>query len=280
MRKSGYLYIILSALFFATGGILIKINTWSSITINGVRCFLAFWVMFIYLKRTKHKFVLNLQVLFGALANFGMAQTFVMANKLTSAANAIVLQFTMPIYIIFFLWIFWKKKPDKISVITVCCSFIGICFFFLEKLSATGFTGNILALLSGLLYAIVFLIKKIPDSDFESSALLSFVISTVLAIPNILQETDFGYTNWISILLLGIVQMGFAYICLARGLDDVPPLAASLISMVEPIMNPILVAIFYGEVISITGFIGCIIVLGSATLYNIHLVRDNTKKAL
>lgn len=276
MKKSGYLYIILSAIFFATGGLLIKMNTWSSLSINGVRSILAFFVLFLYLKKRRHKFIWNVQVLIGALANLGMSLFFVMANKLTTAANAIVLQFTMPIYIIFFLWIFWKQKPDKISVITVFCSFVGICFFFMEKLTPTGFAGNILALLSGVLYAFVFLIKKIPNADFESSALVSFLLSTVIAIPSFLQETDFGTLNWISIFLLGIVQMGLSYICLAKGLDFVPPLAASLISMIEPVLNPVLVAVVYHEMIPVTGFIGCIIVLGSATLYNVHLVRPKT----
>ena len=74
----------------------------------------------------------------------------------------------------------------------------------------------------------------------------------------------------VSVILLGFVQIGMAYIFLAKGLDYVPPVAASLISMVEPIVNPILVAVFYGETIGFISIIGAVIVLGSATFYSVY----------
>lgn len=270
LQKKGYLYIILSAVCFATGGLLIKLNTWSAMTISGIRSVLAIPIFFVFFHRLGHKFKLNSVVVLGALANSGMCTVFVIANKLTSAANAIVLQFTMPVYIILLLWIFWKKTPDRISVLTALLSFVGILFFFFDSISMTGMIGNILALVSGFLYAIVFLIKKMPNADFESSALLSFAINFVICIPFLLQETSFTGTNVASELLLGIVQMGLAYVFLAKGLDFVPPVGASLISMVEPILNPILVAAFYGETIGIMSLVGAVIVLLSATLYNIY----------
>lgn len=268
-QKQGYIFIILSAVFFSIGGLLIKMNTWHSVSISGVRGIFAFLVVAFYMRMKKHRFVLNWPVVGGALANFGMGITFVMANKLTTAANAIVLQFTLPIYLILFLWIFWKKKPDRNSCITVLVAMVGICFFFSEKLSISGMWGNVLALCSGMLYAVVFLIKRIPKADFESSALISFGLSIVVAIPFLVKETNYGVMNWVTIILLGVVQFGMAYVCLSEGLDVVPPVAASLISMVEPILNPILVAFFYGEYIGTSEMIGAVIVLGAATFYNV-----------
>lgn len=268
--QKGYLFVLLSALCFATGGILIKINSWSSMSINGVRCIFALMIFYPYFKSIGHSFRINRTVIFGALANTGMCITFVTANKLTTAANAIVLQFTLPIYIILLLWIFWKKKPDKVSVLTAVISFIGILCFFFDNLSTTGMVGNLLALASGFLYAIVFLIKKMPNADFESSAVLSFAINFVIGLPFFLREGSYPATNIISVILLGIVQIGLAYVFLAKGLDTVPPMAASLISMAEPIINPILVAIFYHETIGWMSFIGAIIVLGSATYYSLY----------
>lgn len=276
-NKSGYIYILLSAVFFALGGLLIKVNTWSSMTINGMRGIIAFFMIGAEMFFTGHRFRFNMPVLFGAIVNFLMSATFVMANKLTTAANTIVLQFTMPVFIIFFLWIFWKQKPDMISLVTVFVSFVGIVFFFIGRISPTGMLGNILAILSGLFYSIVFLIKKIPNSDFESSILLSFGLSFVVGIPFLMRETDFSGGNIASIFALGIFQIGCAYICLNRGLNQVPPIAASLISMIEPILNPILVAIFYGEMIGYMEVVGAIIVLGSATFYNVMLIKGQEK---
>ncbi len=268
-RKIGLICIILSALFFALGGLLIKLNTWSALTINGVRSFFAFFVMLTYMRVTKHRFKVNATVIGGAIANFGMGLTFVMANKLTTAANTIVLQFTMPIYIILFLWLFWKKKPDRLSVLTVCISFAGICCFFLESISFTGMIGNCLAIFSGVLYAVVFLIKKMPGADFESSALISFCISLAVGLPSFVTGGEFTVMNWTTVILLGVVQFGMAYVCLNIGLNEVPPVAASLISMIEPIINPILVAVVYKETIGPLGIVGSVIVLGSAIVYNV-----------
>lgn len=268
-KNFGSIFILLSAIFFATGGVLIKSISWSSVSINGSRCVFAFLVMLVYMKCMGHKFVFNKTVLLGALANFGMCLTFVSANKLTTAANAIVLQFTMPAFIIIFLRIFWKQKADKSSIITVIVSFAGMLCFFYESLSTGGMIGNILAVVSGLLYAIVFLIKKMPNSDFESSVMISYVLSFLVCIPFMLKETDFGPANLLGITVLGLVQLGLSYICLTKGLSTVQPVAASLISMIEPVLNPIMVALVFKETIGPISFIGALIVLGSATVYNV-----------
>ena len=280
-QQKGFIYTALSAVCFATGGLLIKLNTWSSMSINGMRSFFAFFIFLLYMKLTKHQFKFNWKVLLGVVANSMMGITFIMANKMTTAANAIVLQFTLPIYIMLLAWIFQKKKPDKVSVISGMISLVGIMFFFFESLSLGGMTGNVLALVSGFFYAIVFLIKQIPDSDFESSAIISFVLNFVIGIPFILQETDWSVMNLSTGVLQGIVQIGLAYIFLNVALDKVPPVGASLISMIEPILNPVLVAIFYGEKIGKISFVGAIIVLASALFYNLRGtgVEENDERA-
>lgn len=280
-QQKGFIYTALSAVCFATGGLLIKLNTWSSMSINGMRSFFAFFIFLLYMKLTKHQFKFNWKVLLGVVANSMMGITFIMANKMTTAANAIVLQFTLPIYIMLLTWIFLKKKPDKVSVISGMISLVGIMFFFFESLSLGGMTGNVLALVSGFFYAIVFLIKQIPDSDFESSAIISFVLNFVIGIPFILQETDWGIMNMSTGVLQGVVQIGLAYIFLNMALDKVPPVGASLISMIEPILNPVLVAIFYGEKIGKISFVGAIIVLASALFYNLRGtgVEENNESA-
>lgn len=276
--NSGYIYILLSAIFFALGGLLIKSNSWSSMSINGLRGLIAFFMILLDMKLRHHKFIFNIQVLLGALTNFAMSSLFVMANKMTTAANAIVLQFTMPVFIIIFLWIFWKQKPEAISIITIGISFMGMIFFFMGQLTATGMLGNICAIVSGLFYAIVILMKKIPKSDFESSVLISFAICFVVGIPFFLQEGSYPTDNFITVILLGVFQIGCAYICLNRGLNDVPPVAASLISMIEPVLNPILVAVFCHEYIGVNEIIGSVIVLSSAVFYNLITIKRAQKK--
>ena len=273
-QQKGIIYTALSAVCFATGGLLIKLNTWSSFTINGMRSIVAFFIFLLYMKLTKHRFRFNSKVLLGVIANSMMGLTFVMANKMTTAANAIVLQFTLPIYIMLLMWIFQKKKPDRVSFMSGVISLVGIMFFFFDSLSAGGMIGNILALISGFFYAVVFLIKQIPEADFESSALISFALNFVIGIPFYMQETNWGMTNLTTGLLQGIVQIGLAYIFLNMALDKVPPVGASLISMIEPILNPTLVAIFYGEKMGMMSLIGAVIVLASAWFYNLRGTKE------
>jgi len=274
-KTKGYIYVLLSAVCFSIGGLLIKLNSWSGVSINGARCIFAFFVMLLYLKAINHKIVINKTVLLGAVINTGMSTTFVVANKLTAAANAIILQFTMPIYIVLMLWIFWKKKPNKETVITCLTAFIGFIFFFFDSIETGGMAGNILALISGVLYAGVFLIKKMDGSDFESSALLSFLLSFVVALPFIAQETDYSTVNIITIIVLGVVQIGFSYIFLGLGLNQVSPVGAALLSMLEPVLSPAIVAVFYGEMIGGFGLIGAAIVIASGTVYNVAQAKSS-----
>lgn len=273
----GSLYIFISAVCFSLAGVLIKMISWSSFTINGVRNLFAFLVMAIYLKKIHHKIRLNKVVLWGTVCNLFMNLTFVMATKLTSAANAIVLQFTEPIFLILFLMLFWRHKPDKKAVITCFAVFGGILCFFFDKITPDGLAGNILAIVSGALYALVFLIKKMKNADFESSILISQAVSFFAFIPWYFKETDFAPSNFILIILLGVFQMGIAYVLLAKGLERVSPVTASLTSTIEPILNPIWVAIFYGEMISTLAIAGAAIVIISSTAYNIMNTKSVSK---
>ncbi|MBP1756126.1 MAG: Permease of the drug/metabolite transporter superfamily, partial [Firmicutes bacterium] len=205
----------------------------------------------------------------GAICNLLMNLTFVMATKLTSAANAIVLQFTEPIFLILFLWIFWKHRPDRKAILACIFVFGGILCFFFDQLSFQGQLGNIIAILSGILYAMVFLMKKVKNANLESSVLLSQLVSFIIFLPAYFRETDPAPINFILIILLGVVQMGFGYVLLAKGLEKVTPVSASLTSTIEPILNPIWVAIFYGELITPIAVVGAAMVIVSSTIYNI-----------
>lgn len=248
----GTIYVLLSAVCFSTGGVLIKSIPWSSITIQGIRSIFSFMLIASYMVITKRKFVWNKTVLFGAVCNTAMALTFVSATKMTTAANAIVLQFTEPIFVILLMWALYKKKPKKAAVVACAVVFAGILCFFLDSLSAGGMAGNLLAVFSGFTYALVMMMKGFPGADFESSLLASHVISLSIGLPSFLGETDHSAKAWICIILLGVIQFGLSYIFLSRGLDRVSPVTASLTSTLEPILNPILVAIFCGETIGRT----------------------------
>lgn len=265
----GSIYVLISAILFSLGGVLIKMIPWSPISIQGGRSVFSFLVIVIFMISRKQKFTINKSVLFGAICNTIMALTFVAATRMTAAANAIVLQFTEPIFVILLIWIIYKKKPNKEAVIASIFVFAGILCFFLGSFGKGGMLGNILAIVSGLAYAMVFLMKKFPGANFESSILLSNAISILIAIPSYCAENEKTMNIWGIVILLGVFQCGLSYVFLSKGLDYVSPVVASLTSTIEPILNPILVALVCGEKIGKFAIVGTILVVGTATIYNV-----------
>lgn len=273
----GTVYVLLSAICFSTGGVLIKLLPWSSMTIQGLRSIFAIPIIGGFMLLRRQRFVWNKTVLFGAVLNTVMAFSFVAATKMTTAANAIVLQFTEPIFVILLMWLLYKKRPGKDAVAACIVVFAGILCFFFESLGAGAMAGNLLAIVSGLTYALVMMMKKFDGADFESSLLVSNLMSAVIGIPFYMQETQYSADTWLFMLLLGVVQFGFSYIFLSKGLDYVSPVTASLTSTIEPILNPILVAAFYGETIGRVAVVGAVLVVGAATVYNVKQAMQTEK---
>lgn len=267
----------LSAALYSLGGLFIKMVPWSGMAVNGGRTIVALVVIGIYLLIIKHRLQFNRWIFLGALCICGTNILFAVANKMTTAANSIVLQFTAPVFVILFSIIWFKNRPKKLEVITCIAVLAGILFFFLDSLEMGGGVGNLLALLSGITYAGVFMMDGMPNSDSISSVFWGTVISAVVGFPFVLMETDFSIAPLTSILILGVFQVAFAYILLTIGLKTTPPVTAILISGIEPILSPILVAIFYHEVMGTASVVGSIIVVGSILAYNVILSLNGTK---
>lgn len=268
-KRLALFYVLLSALLFSTGGLLIKLCTWNAITINGTRSLVAGVCMYAMLRQSGHAIVLNKKVAIGACIASVMNYSFVIATKLTSAGNAIVLQFTQPIFIILFLWLVFKRKPSGKAMLACAVMFGGIICFFFDQITLSGTIGNLFAIFSGATYAMVFLFKTVDGMDFESSMLCSFFLSFVVCLPSFAMETSYSATNFLWVVLLGVFQMGLAFYLLGKGLVYVSPVTASLTSTIEPILNPVLVAIFYGETLGVLSVIGAMVVLSASLVYNL-----------
>ena len=275
--QRGTLFVAISAALYSIGGLCIKVIPWNGMSINGGRTAIALVVIGAYLLWTKPPLRLNRWVALGALSVFGTNALFSLANKLTTAANAIVLQFTVPIFVMLFSALFFRKKPQKLDLAACAVVLGGILFFFLDSLEMGGGLGNFLALLSGVSYAGVFLMNDMPDSDAISSVFWGDVLSAVTGLPFLAHETEFTATAVFSLVILGAFQVGVAYVLLCIGLKTTPPVTASLISGIEPVLNPILVAIFYKEAIGAYAMVGAAIVIGGVVAYNVLKLKLGAK---
>ena len=276
-RTAGVLCVFAAAVLYSIGGLCMKVIPWSGLSINGGRTAIALVVIGAYLAAVRHPLRMNRWVLVGTLCIFLTNTLFAMANKMTTAANAIVLQFTAPIFVILFTLLFWRKRPQRLDVAACAVVFGGVLFFFVDSLEMGGGLGNAVALLSGVTYAGVFLMNDMPDSDAISSVFWGDVLSALVGLPFLARETEFPPSALVSLLVLGVFQVALAYILLTIGLKTTPPVTASLVSGIEPVLNPILVAVFYHETMGRFALAGAAIVIVGVVGYNVIRARQGAK---
>lgn len=275
-NAKGPLLIACTAILWSFAGLLIKLIPWDAMTIVGIRSALAALVTIVYMRRIRVTF--SLPVVMGALSMSATTVLFVFANKLTTAANAIVLQYSAPIFVVIISVIFFKKRPKPLDLIAVFVVFLGMALFFFDQLRADAMLGNILACFSGITFAGVFLMNKSPNAKPEESVLLGHVINAVVSIPFVVTNVTFEPAAWGAIALLGIFQLGLAYVLFTIGIKLTPPISASLIATLEPLLNPIWVLLLTGEEPGVWAFIGGVIVIITVAVYNIADAKQSRKE--
>ena len=274
MKSLGTAAVLAASLCFSTGGLLMKIVPWNPLAINGVRNVIAAVVIGLYILVTHHKLKFNFTVLVGAVSMAGVTTLFSIANKLTTAGNTIILQYTAPIWIVILMFLFFGQKPDKTALISILIVFAGILCFFFEGLSTGKWLGDLLALLSGIFYAGVFMLNSFEKGDALSSVFFGQLACGIFLSPLVLRETVFTAPVLLSVFLLGAVQVGLAYIFFTTGTKYTDPVTASIINALEPILNPILVAVFYGEMLGKLSLVGAVIVLAGILYYNLRITMS------
>ena len=269
----GTICMLLASICFSLGGLLIKLVPWNPIAINGVRNLIACMVIGCYILITHHKLKFNFTVFCGAICLFAVTTLFSMANKMTSAGNTIVLQYSAPVWIIVLMYIFFRKKPGRSEIIAVLVVLAGVLCFFFESLSSGKWAGDLLALLSGVFYAGVFMLNSFEKGDALSSVFFGQLLSAILLAPFVRFETEFGIPTLAAIFVLGSVQVGIAYIFFTTGTKYTDPVTASIVGALEPILNPVLVAIFYGEMLGKLSIVGAAIVILGILVYSLQQIH-------
>lgn len=259
------LCVAMAAILWSTGGLLIKWVPWHPIAIAGIRSGIAGTMHIIYWKVVYKSFppIPSRKKLFGALNYVLLVMLFIGANKLTTAANAIVLQFTAPVWVMIFAAIFLKEGIKKLDVMTVLVVLGGMSLFFMGDLEAGGMLGNILAIFSGVSLAVMVVsLKGVQTGSPLEIVLWGNILTFFIAIP-FYGGVTFSQTSLTGILLLGVFQLGASYILFARGIQKVTALEGILIPVLEPLLNPVWVFIFMGEKPTHFALIGGVIVMGA-----------------
>lgn len=262
------LLLLFCAAIWSTSGLGIKLLDWGPMAILSGRSILAASVMLLYLRRPH--FTFSRWQLIGALAYVGTQLFFIASTQMTTAANAIFLQFMAPVYIALLGGWLLGEQPKKLDWIAMGLIFMGMGFFFGDKLSLEGMIGNVLGVLAGVSMAIMAIsLRKERNTSPGSLLLLGNCVAIIVGFPWLIQES-FSVPNVSIILYLGIFQIGLTFVVYSIAVQYVEALESMLILSLEPILNPIWVFLVVGETpgqwASLGGIIVMVAVLGRAIL--------------
>ena len=252
-----------AAVLWSSGGLFIKVAPFGAMTVACGRALVTTAFYLIVLRPDLRKARLST-----GLAYAAMIVTFVSATKLTTAANAIFLQYTGPAYVLALSpWILGEAF-DRVDAACVALSLAGMSLFFVGRLEPGQLAGNALGAVSGVAFALTVLLLRRDAKEGARDAVPSITLGNLLAGVAALPFAAGGFAgmSWqgaLVLLYLGVVQVGIAYLLFARGLRTMPASEASLISMLEPILNPVWVFLGAGERPGPWAFLGGLIVVAA-----------------
>jgi drug/metabolite transporter (DMT)-like permease len=270
-RERALVLLAVCGLLWSTAGVLIKLVDWNVAAIWSARSAIAaaaLWAIgrpsFARISATEWR---------AACALTTTTVLFILANKLTTAANAILIQYSAPIWVALLgAWLL-GERASRLDWLTIGVVLGGIALFFVEQLTFDHVAGNLVALAAGVAMALnTTLLRKVATSRDEAGPLdplrpivLGNLIGAVVGAPFMLASPPPGLTGWTALLALGLVQQALAYLCYARALRHAAAIDAVLVPVAEPILSPVWVALAIGEMPGPWALVGGVIVVGAVT---------------
>ena len=287
----GPLYLVAAAILWSMAGVLTKFIPWSATSVACLRGLIAAMIQMAYSHTWKIK--LTKPILLTAVCYLGETLLFTFANKMTSAGSAIVLQNTSPLYIMLMGLIVLKQKPSKLDCCVGVVIFSGILLSMIDTFrggelpGSNPVLGNLLALASGVFYAGIFFTSRLPGADALQSTILGnlmyvFFIPMLFTDQAIMNPASTGvpaWQSWLAIFFMGSCQLGLSWICFSRGIKTTPSLQASFITMIEPVLNPILALLLLGEAMGTLSVIGSALVVVTIVVHNVLTAKKEEKSA-
>ncbi|HSV73035.1 MAG TPA: DMT family transporter [Chthonomonadales bacterium] len=261
---TGVALALAAGVLWSFGGLLIKWVEWNPIAIAGARSAIAAVVLLAFVRRPR--FTWTPAQIGAALAYTVTVLTFVSATRLTTAANAVLLQYTAPVYAAIFGWILLRERVTWRDMVTIAVVLSGMALFFLDRLTPGGMLGNVLAVVSGASFSLMATLLRVQrNSSPLDSVLLGNLLTAIVSLPWMLGSAPGGST-WIGIVLLGVFQLGLSYVLFAEAVKRITALEAVLVPTVEPILSPLWVMLLLHETPGPWATAGGAVVLGAVTL--------------
>jgi len=262
----GIILLLATALLWSLGGVLIKWISWSPMAIAGMRSAIAVPLMLFLIRR--HHLTFTPVQLWGAFFYAGTVIFFVLANRLTTAANAILLQYTAPVYVALFSSVYLDEPVSRHDWLFILAALSGIVLFFIDHLTIDGMVGNGVAITSGIFFAGLVLLMRKQKQDFPlGSVFLGNILTALIGLPFMFSYMP-DASSWAGLILLGTLQLGLSYILYSYAIRMVAALEAIMIPIIEPVLNPIWVLLVIGEKPGPWAIAGGAVVILSVTAYS------------
>ncbi len=280
-KKIGIIQMVFCAMLWSIAGLLINHIPMNSFVIAGGRSLFAALTVVVYMVITKQKFIISRDTVVSGILLCGVFICFVGANKLTTAANAIVLQYTAPIFVLIFSTVFLHKKPRAFDVAAVMLTLVGVVLFFIADIDAGSIFGNILAVVAGAFFGGMFVaVGNTKGEEKMSGILLAHIFCTCVGLPFIaFTENTITVEGIFLVAVLGIVQLGIPYILYALASNHCSTISCVVISALEPIFNPVWVAIIDHEIPSTLAIVSGIFLIAVITVYSVLDEKFDKKTA-
>jgi drug/metabolite transporter (DMT)-like permease len=249
-RGSALLLVFAAAFLWSTGGLFIKWTTLAGLELSFWRSLFAIITVAVF---TRHEgFGLNRLTAVASVVYALVLIFFVMATKTTTAANAIFLQYTAPVYLLILEPIIYKEKFRSRDVITVLVCLGAMALFFVGQLRPQDVTGNLLALASGVVFALYLLLLRHPrllEVNRASSVIYGNTVVVIMTAPwGLATLTSITGHDLIGVSYLGVIQLGVSYTLFTAGMaHGVRSLDAGIVCYIEPVLNPVWVFLVLGE---------------------------------
>jgi drug/metabolite transporter, DME family len=275
--------VIIAVILWSSGGLFIKMTSVSGYETNFGRCLVAALAIALLTKFQALK--ADKFTIFASIFYVGALSFFAIANKMTTAANAIFLQYTAPIYILIFAPFVLKEKFRLSDLVTVAVCLAGMVLFFVDTAPnsdlspETQFIGNILGLLAGVCLGGYMLLLRHPKAYQQNPASSVFygnIFACLVMLPFfVTNPSTWNGTDYFSVIFLGVFQIGLAYYLFTYGVSHgVRSLDASIIGFIEPLLNPVWVFLIIGERPSTWAIVGGIIIIAAIIFHTIKNSRN------
>lgn len=273
-------FVLAAAIIWSTGGLFIKWTSLSGLELSFGRSLLAAITVAIFTRR--EGFGLNPVTAIASLLYAALLLLFVLATKETTAANAIFLQYTAPLYVLVLEPLLYHEKFRQRDLLTVIACVIGMSLFFVGKLRPQDVTGNFLALASGLCFAFYFLLLRHPNArkvNRASSVIYGNLLVVLLCAPaGLAVLPDISRFDALAVLYLGVVQIGIAYTLFTLGMArGIRSLDAGIVGYIEPTLNPIWVFAVLGERPSKWALVGGIIIISAVLVHTTLKAKEGRR---